>query len=80
MFAHCHGIASKIRKWGFGLVAIFIAAGGVVFAGFLLGVGFVVLVTLGPSRALALDAMILFLPYWTTGIRSALVLPRLLIK
>jgi hypothetical protein len=71
---------SKIRKWDFSLIDVSNVAGGMVFAVVIGVLSFAALVTSGLTRVLALDAMVLFLPHWITGIRSALVLPRLLIK
>jgi len=70
----------KIRKWDFSLLDVSNIAGGALFAGVFLGLGFLALITSGLARALVLDAMILLLPHWITGIRSTLVLPRLLVK
>jgi hypothetical protein len=70
----------RIRKWDSSLMDVSNLGGGCLFAGVLLGLGFVAVVTRGMTRVLVLDAMVLLLPHWITGIRSALVLPRLLVK
>ena len=70
----------KIRKWDFSLMDVTNIAGGVLFAGVFAVLAFLAIGTSGLARALVLDAMILLLPHWITGIRSTLVLPRLLVK
>jgi hypothetical protein len=70
----------KIRKWDSSLMDVSNMGGCALFAGVLLGLAFLAFVASGLARVLALDAMILFLPHWVTGIRSTLVLPRLLVK
>lgn len=70
----------RIRKWDSSLLDVSDLKGGCLFAAVLLGLGFVAVVTRGMTRVLVLDAMVLMLPHWITGIRSTLVLPRLLVK
>lgn len=70
----------KIRQWDSSLLDVSDLKGGCLFAAVLAGLGFTALVTPGFARVLALDSMFLLLPHWITGIRSTLLLPRLLVK
>lgn len=70
----------RIRKWDSSLMDVSNTGGCALFGAVVLGLAIAAFVTLGLARVLVLDAMILLLPHWITGIRSALVLPRLLVK
>ncbi len=70
----------RIRQWDSSLLDVSNLSGGCLFAVVLAILGFTAVVTEGFTRVLALDAMVLLLPHWITGIRSTLVLPRLLVK
>lgn len=69
-----------IRRWDRSLIDITSSMGVVSFlvVGSLLGLG--VLVIGGFGRVLVLDAMLLLLPHWFTGIRRVLRLPKVVIR
>lgn len=68
----------KIRKWDFSLLDVSNIAGAVVLGMLLLCLA--ILWEFGFSRIIIIDAIILLLPHWFTGIRSILVLPNLMVK
>ena len=70
----------RIRQWDSSLMDVSDLKGGCLLAGVLGALGLGALIIPGFTRVLLLDAMLLLLPHWITGIRSALVLPRLLVK
>ncbi len=70
----------RIRQWDASLLDVSSWPGSLVFIGALASLGIAAILTRGFTRVLVLDAMVLLLPHWITGIRSALVLPRLLVK
>lgn len=70
----------KIKKWDSSALDITNGLGFVLFLFVFGGLGFGVVTTTGYARVLALDAIILLLPHWVTGIRSTLRRPNLLIR
>lgn len=70
----------RIRQWDSSLLDVSNLGGGCLFAGVLAALGLAAMATGGFARVLALDAMVLLLPHWITGIQSTLLLPRLLVK
>jgi len=71
---------AKIKKWDSSALDITNGLGLVIFLFVLGGLGFAVVTTSGHTRILALDAIVLLLPHWITGIRSTLRRPNLLIR
>ena len=69
-----------IRRWDMSTLDVTNPAGLVVFLLVLGGIVAVAVLGSPPARILALDAAILLLPHWLTGIRRVLLLPGLLVK
>jgi hypothetical protein len=70
----------EIRQWDVSSLDVSNPLGAVVFILVALGLGALAFLFPGPARILALDAALLLLPHWLTGIRSVLRLPNLLVK
>ncbi len=70
----------KIKKWDSSALDVTNGLGLVLFLFVFGGLGFAVVRTTGFPRILALDAIVLLLPHWITGIRSILRRPSLLIR
>lgn len=70
----------SIRSWDRSMIDITNYMGVASFLAVLLLLGMGVLVAGGFGRILALDAMLLLLPHWFTGIRRVLRLPKVVIR
>jgi hypothetical protein len=70
----------KIRDWDFSPLDITNISGAALFLLVMTPLGWLAYTSRGLVQALFLDTILLLLPHWLTGIRSILVLPRLLVK
>ena len=70
----------KIRKWDRSIIDITNAAGAVVFLLTAIIFGLAAVFFRGLPRILAIDAMVLLLPHWVTGVRRVLTQPNLVTK
>lgn len=70
----------EIRRWDISALDVTNPLGAVIFILTCLLIGFLAFVFPGPVRILLLDAAVLLLPHWLTGIRRVLRLPGLLVK
>jgi len=70
----------RIRAWDRSSLDVTNPLGAVVFAFVALGLAAAAALSAGPARILILDAALLLLPHWVTGVRSVLRLPGLLVK
>jgi hypothetical protein len=70
----------KIRDWDISVLDITNVSGAMVFILVMVPLGWLAYTGRGLNQVLVLDSMLLLVPYWITGIRSILVLPRLLVK
>lgn len=70
----------SIRSWDRSLIDITNVLGAVVFVVVLSGLALPAVFLTGFARALALDAMILLLPHWFTGVRRVLRLPQVVVR
>jgi hypothetical protein len=70
----------RVRQWDFSLLDVSNVLGAVIFVLVTLGLGAIAWFTRGMARILVIDAMVLLLPHWLTGLRSVLVLPKLMVK
>jgi hypothetical protein len=70
----------KIRKWDRSILDITNGLGAAVFVLMTAVLGFIALVFRGMPRILAIDAMVLLLPHWLTGVRRILTQPNLVTK
>jgi hypothetical protein len=70
----------KIRDWDISMLDITNLLGAMVFILVMVPLGWLAYIGRGLNQVLVLDSMLLLLPHWITGIRSILVLPRLLVK
>ncbi|MCP3983500.1 MAG: hypothetical protein GY723_03880 [bacterium] len=78
--ADLRGLHRKIRQWDVSALDISNVLGAVVFVLTAGALGAIAWFTRGPTQILVIDAMILLLPHWLTGMRGVLVLPRLMVK
>lgn len=70
----------KIKQWDQSALDITNTLGGVVFFFLAAGLGAVAVLGTGYLRIFALDGLVLLVPHWVTGVRSTLMLPKLLIR
>jgi hypothetical protein len=70
----------KIRKWDHSILDITNGLGAAAFILMAAGLGFTALFSRGMPRILAVDAMVLLLPHWLTGVRRILTQPNLVTK
>lgn len=70
----------RIRRWDRSALDVTNPLGAAIFVLVTLGLAAAALLFTGPARILALDAALLLLPHWLTGVRSVLRLPGLLVK
>jgi len=74
------GLHRRMRKWDLSLLDITNASGAALFlvvAGAITALAFF---SWGVLRILVIDAMVLLLPHWLTGVRSILVRPKLMVR
>ncbi|MBN2491597.1 MAG: hypothetical protein JXQ29_12180 [Planctomycetes bacterium] len=71
----------KMRKWDQSALDVTNPIGVLTFVALLLPLGLLLLVgTAGMLRILAVDALVLLVPHWVTGVRRILTRPRLIVK
>lgn len=70
----------QIRKWDRSVLDITNGLGAFVFVLVAASLGALVLYSSGLVRVVCLDAILLLVPHWVTGVRSILVFPKLVIK
>jgi len=70
----------RIRRWDRSALDVTNPLGAAIFVLVTLGLGATAFLVQGPARILVLDAALLLLPHWVTGVRSVLRLPKLLVK
>jgi hypothetical protein len=70
----------KIRRWDVSALDVSNVLGAVLFVLSAALLGVIAWLTSGLPRILVIDAMVLLLPHWLTGMRSVLVLPKLMVK
>lgn len=70
----------KLKMWDTSYIDITNTHGQVLFIVLAGGLGAITWYTRGLIQALAVDAMLLFLPHWLTGTRRYLRLPKLMVK
>jgi hypothetical protein len=70
----------EIRQWDISALDVTNPLGAVVFVLVAAGMAALAIFFPGPVRILVLDAAVLLLPHWVTGVRSVLRLPKLLVK
>lgn len=78
--AELRGLDRRIRRWDISALDVSNPLGAVIFVLAVLGLAAVAWFFPGPVRILALDAALLLLPHWLTGLRMVLRLPKLLVK
>jgi len=74
------GLHNRIRQWDVSSLDVSNLLGGLVFIITAALLGVIAWLTSGATRILVIDAMVLLLPHWWTGMRSVLVLPKLMVK
>ncbi len=75
-----HELDRKIREWDVSAVDVTNNLGAALFVLFAAGLGAAAYLSRGLLQILVLDAIILFLPHWLTGIRSILIRPKIITK
>jgi hypothetical protein len=70
----------EIRRWDTSALDVSNPLGAVAFLVVATSLAGIALIFPGPVRVLTLDAALLLLPHWLTGLRRVLRLPRLLVK
>jgi hypothetical protein len=70
----------SIRRWDRSVIDISNLSGAVLFLVIAAGLGLAAFFLSGFGRILALDAMVMLLPHWVTGIRSILRLPEVVVR
>ena len=75
--AELHG---RMRKWDVSLLDITNAAGAALFLVVAGATTALAIFSWGVLRILVIDAMVLLLPHWLTGVRSILVRPKLMVR
>ena len=78
--AELRGLDRRIRRWDMSVLDVTNPLGAVIFVLVTLALAAVAIFVSGLVRILVLDAALLFLPHWLTGIRSVLRMPKLLVK
>ena len=74
------GLDAKIKRWDRTSLEVSNPLGLIVFLFVVAGLAMLVVMGTGVTRILAIDAAILLVPHWLTGIRSALRTPGLLVR
>ena len=70
--AELRGLDRRIRRWDISALDVSNPLGAVIFVVAVLGLAAVAWFFPGPMRILALDAALLLLPHWLTGLRMVL--------
>ena len=70
----------RMRKWDLSILDITNAAGAVLFLVIAATTAALAVFSGGILRILVIDAMVLLLPHWVTGVRSILVRPKLMVR
>jgi hypothetical protein len=70
----------EMRRWDASALDVTNKLGAPLFILIAAAMGVTAWLTRGPLQILVIDAMVLLLPHWLTGIRSILVLPNLMVR